>query len=107
MYLVKNSSNWVTRSAIAILFICFSFIAAHSSLSCSTEVKSIVLNFDLTEEQKSSDAEKDFNEDPTNLFFLDFQKFKALKNTIKIVEAPTVLIIPRVFYEIQLLPPEV
>jgi hypothetical protein len=69
--------------------------------------KSIAFNFDFAEEQESSDAKKDIDEDPSNLFFSDFPKFKHITNTANIGDRDAVFFIPHVFYEIQLLPPEV
>ncbi|MES2568129.1 MAG: hypothetical protein V4565_14740 [Bacteroidota bacterium] len=104
---LNKTFHWISLSVIAVLLICFSFIIIRSSLSINTEVNSVVLILESAAEQETSDTDKDFNEDPSILFFSDFQKFKIFKINTKTITTQIVFSIPCVFYDIHLLPPEV
>lgn len=104
--LQKNSIKWVSFSMIAILFVSLSFIAIYPTLSNTNKIISIDLNYDISKDLETSDSEKDLNEETLNLFCFEFSKVKFQKSSSILKKIPTVFLIPRVFYEIQLLPPE-
>lgn len=106
MNLVKNSSKWISFSVIAVLLISFSFITVHSSLSITNELSSIVVTSDFSTEKENSDSEKDFSENSLNLFFLDIKDLKFQISSKKLQKKQSAFLIPRVFYDIQILPPE-
>jgi hypothetical protein len=107
MKLGKNSSKWISLSVIAVLLLSFSFITVQSSLSIIHKLNSVILTSDFSYDKETSESEKDFNEDFSNLFFLEIENLKFQSSSKKIQKKQSAFLIPRVFYDIQILPPEV
>ena len=91
---------------IAVLLISFSMIAIYPTLSSTDKISAIELNSDLSKEMERSDAEEDLNEEPINLFYFEISKINLQKNPSKLKRTNTVFSIPRVYYDIHILPPE-
>ena len=106
MILNKNKLQLISLSVIFILFISFSITLIHSSLSKISKINSITLNYDFSPEQESPEYEEDVNEDCLDLFFLNNQKLKFKNFSQKKSKSQSLFLIPRIFYDIQLLPPE-
>ncbi len=102
----KNSIQWLSFSMIAILLISFSMIAIYPSLSVTNKISIVELNSDLSKEMEQSDTENDLNEEPANLFYFEISKVNLQKSSSILKRSQNVFLIPRVFYDIRILPPE-
>lgn len=102
----KNSGQWFSFSMIAILLISFSMIAIYPSLSDTQKTNSIELNCDLSKDIERSDAEKEINEESINLFYFEISDMKLQNSFFILKGTQPVFLIPRVFYDIHILPPE-
>lgn len=107
MELIKNKSKWLSFSVVAILFLSFSYITIYPTVSATNKLNSTVLSDDFSSEKENSDSEKDFSEDCLDLFLVENQKINFNKFSDKFLKTQSNFLIPRVFYDIQLLPPEV
>ena len=91
---------------IAILLILFSMIAIYPSLSDPHRVNSIELNRDFSKDIERSDAEKEVSEESINLFYFEVLEMKLQNSFFILKGTQPVFLIPRVFYDIHILPPE-
>ncbi|HRG01869.1 MAG: hypothetical protein U0W65_04830 [Bacteroidia bacterium] len=107
MKLGKNIIKSVSFSVITILFLSLSYITIYSSLSTYTKFNTIVLSGDFSSEKENSDSEKDFSEEYLDLFIIENQKLIGDKYFKHFPIKQSSFLIPRVFYDIQILPPEV
>ncbi len=106
MKLGKNIIKSVSLSVITILFLSLSYITIYSSLSTSTKFNTIVLSGDFSSEKEKSDSEKDFSEEYLDLFFVENQNVNGVDFFEHFPKMQSTFLIPRIFYDIQLLPPE-
>lgn len=106
MSLIKNSNKWISFSVTAILLISISFISIHNSLSIFDKQNSVFLSNEFSPEQENTDSEKEFEEDSSILFYLDIQNLNFKKNFERLPKKQYSFLVPQVFYDIQILPPE-
>lgn len=106
MSLIKNSNNWMSFLVTAILLVSISFISVHNSLSIIHKQNSVFLSDGFSSEKENSDSEKDFNEDSSNLFYLDTQNLNFQNSSERLQKKQFSFLIPQVFYDIRILPPE-
>lgn len=107
MKLGINIIRSVSFSVITILFLSFSYITIYSSLLTYTKFSTIVLSGDFSSEKENSDSEKDFSGEYLDLFIIEHQKLIGYKYFKHFPKEQSSFLIPRVFYDIQILPPEV
>ena len=106
MDLSKNSFKCVSFLVIAILVTSFTFITVQDSLSVIDKLNSAVLTGDFPSDKENSDSEEDVNEDSSNLFFSGIPNLKFQTSSKKTQKKQSVFLIPRVFFDVHILPPE-
>lgn len=103
----KNITKWASFMVITVIFLSLSYITIHPTLSTAIKVNSIVLDNDFASEKENSDSEKDFSEEYLDLFLSKNQELNGAKFSKNFPKTQSTFLIPRIFYDIQLLPPEV
>jgi hypothetical protein len=81
-------------------------IAIYPSLYGAGKISSIELNRDFSKDIERSDTEKDLNEEPVNLFYFEISKVNLQKSSSLLKRSQNIFLIPRVYYDIHILPPE-
>ncbi len=106
MKLGKNIIKSISFSVITVLFLSLSYITIYPTLSTSVKFNAIVLSDDFPSEKENSDSEKDFSEEYLDLFIIENKKLIGVDFFEHFPKMQSTFLIPRIFYDIQLLPPE-
>jgi hypothetical protein len=104
MKIDENILKRVSFYVITILFLSLSFVKICSSIS--TDFKIIVLYEDFSSEEEISDSEENFSDEYLDLFFFQTKNLDEVNFFNYFPKTQSAFLIPKVFFDIQLLPPE-
>jgi hypothetical protein len=92
--------------SIIVLLMAFSFMALQSTIANVFDFNQVALSSDYTTDTKEGDTEKEFDEDDLEYYFISFLHPKFIRSNSGRLMLFNNTLLPTIFYDPLLLPPE-